>query len=151
MAGAAFSSGRPSISIRSRVGSAESPRPARFPLTVTRPSATSCSARRREATPARAMTFWRRSLAIAGGGGLRRGRPGQRGELCRVGREWREVVERGEPEALEERERRGEQDRAPGRVPPADLRDQPAMEQRADDVVRVDPAHPLDIAPRAWL
>src|SRR5688500_7442316 len=116
---------------------------ATVPLTRTRPSAISSSARRRDATPARAMIFWSRSLTI---GGLSQGR-----QLSGVARQRREILDRGQAEALEEGEARAEEHGAARSVAASDLDDEPPMHQGPNHVVRVDAADALDVPARARL
>ena len=68
--------------------------------------------------------------------------------LGRLRVERRQVVERGQAEALQELEAGAVEDRPAGRVGPALLDDEPAVEQAAHHVVRVDAADALDDAPR---
>src|SRR5690348_7549844 len=145
---------RPSTSIVAVSGSTTWPSVARRPSTWTRPAAISSSLARRDATPAAARTFWSRS----GGIGLRgrlgwrfrsvRGRVGP-GFLVDEPRreldvERRELDERREPEPLEEVEPGPVQKRPAGRLGPPELHDEPSMEERADRVVGIDAADPLD-------
>ena len=113
------------------------------------------------ATPAAARTFWSRSAGIRP---RRRGRPipssnavapavrlagGRRHRLLREPRgdvdvERRQLLEARHPEPLEELEAGAVEERPAGRIGPAQLHDEPAVEQGADRVVRVDAADPLD-------
>ena len=61
-----------------------------------------------------------------------------------VGIERRQLVEALEPEPLQELERGPVQDRATRRVRTAELDDEPAVQQAADGVVRIDAADALD-------
>ena len=58
--------------------------------------------------------------------------------------ERRHLVEAGQPEALEEFEAGPVQERPAGRLGPAELDDEPAMQQRPHRVVGIDAADPLD-------
>src|SRR4051794_40438280 len=128
---------RPSTARTSRAGSTSWPTPAAAPFTVTRPSATSCSALRRDATPASASALWMRtSLNEA---------------LRRFCVERRQIVERRDAETLEEIEPGAVQDWSAGRIGTALLDHEPAVQQRPQHVVRVDAADALDRASRHWL
>ena len=114
-------------------------RPRRGPSGAARPP--SGAGRRSASASARRRT--RRSLAVEQ-------RLGHRlAALLREARgdvdvERRQVVEARQPEALEELEARAVQERPAGRVRPAQLDDEPAVQQRADRVVGVDAADALD-------
>ncbi len=58
--------------------------------------------------------------------------------------ERRELLEAGEPEPLEELEVGPVEVRPARRLGPAELDDEPSVEERAERVVGVDPADPLD-------
>ena len=133
-----------------------------LPSTVTRPVAISTSLARREATPGRGEDLLEslgRHRLVARPVERRRGRgrrhrPGTADRhrfpaLLRepggdVDVERRQLVEAGQPEPLEEFEPGAVQERPAGRVGPAELDDEPAMDQRPDRVVRVDAPDPLD-------
>src|SRR5690625_1969715 len=97
------------------------------PFTSTRPCVMSVSHARRDATPAAASTFWRRS---AMGDGLL--------ELLRAvvekWRDWRELLDAADAEMLEELVRRAPQDGAGLRIL-VDLGDEAAADKRSDDRV----------------
>src|SRR3990170_3578273 len=127
--------GNPSPSIRPLAGSTCSPTVATRPSIRTRPAAISPSLARRDATPAAARIFWSRSSGIAraveserllervhgialalaapGSGRARSAARALLGETRGdVGVKRRQVVERGQPEPLEEVEACPVEDRA---------------------------------------
>src|SRR3970040_742856 len=138
---------RPPTAIRCTAGSTRCPAAARTPATVTPPGppATSASAARREATPASASTFWMRASGIVGTGRRRSTVHQARG---RLGIERGQVVERREPEALEELEAGAEKAPPARRVGATQLGDEAAMQQAAHDVIGVHAADALDDAAR---
>src|SRR4051812_23731880 len=154
--------GTPSTSTRSVSVCTRRPRTATSPLTVTRPPAISSSATRLLPMPTRARTFCSRSPSRAaesssiGGRGLialafdverrvgsdaqtlleRLDDPRARHELA----EGRQVLERGEPQLLEEHRCGAEQDGLPGAGIARDLGDVDALLQRSHHAVDVDAA-----------
>src|SRR5688500_1232392 len=134
--------GRPSTAIASRAGSTLMPVRATWPLTVTRPAATSVSACRRDATPARASARWMRigSLTVSPLRDLRRVAQGDR-EL--VGP--RQLLEVSQRELLEEdRGRAVEQRPADSLAAPDDV-DEPALVDRLENAADGDAADLLDL------
>src|SRR3990172_4477643 len=122
---------RPSTVIASLVGSTSWPTPAATPLTVTRPAIASCSAARREATPASASALWTRTRSLIE-------------SQCGLRLEQRQLVERRQAEALEEVKARAVEERPTDRIGPALLDHQPAVHQAAQHVVGVDATDALD-------
>src|SRR5690349_4791445 len=120
--------------MRSTRGSTVWPTAALAPLTPTLPSSTSASDFLRDATPASASALWMRTRSLI--------QP-----HCRFRVERRQIVERCQPEALQEIEGRAVEDRPAGGLGATLLHDQAAVQQAADDIVRVDAADPLDHAP----
>ena len=143
---------------------------ATLPSTVTRPSAMSASLARREATPAAAgpsgaarRASVRARLGGCGGSPGRRDhdrrrhrgrtRPGPRPRPPRrAGRRRRRRAAAGSSRLVSpNRSRKSKpvpyRNGRPGRVRPAELHDEPPVEQRADRVVRIDAADALDARP----
>src|SRR5579885_3126112 len=125
--------------------SARAPRSATTPLNVTSPSAMSSSQRRRLPMPARARTFCSRS----GVANVVRLQPQlERFDDVGAGHELAErgqLVDRVEPEALEEQARRAVEHGLAGTRVARDLFDEAALLQRADDAVDVDAADRRDL------
>src|SRR5512146_1351935 len=155
----------PSTSMWVRAGSTCWPSVATWPSTRTRPLLMRASLARREATPAAARIFWRRSSGIVGVPGRVRARVRtaaahfpivaevSRGACalvrvleprCDVGVERRQVLEGRQAEALQEVEARAVEDRAARRIRATQLRHEAPMEEAADRVVRIDAPDPLD-------
>src|SRR5260221_12100528 len=139
----------PSTSMIELSGSTRSPIVAVRPSIWTRPAATSASLARREATPAFARTFWIRSVGTVSVLGGWIGLGGSVGAFLgetssHVDIERRQLVERREPKSFEELEAGAVEDRPARRVRPAELRQEPSMEQAPERVVGIDAADPLD-------
>ena len=128
--------------MRSLAGSTSWPIVGRAPLTVTRRRRPAPPLARRDATPASASTFWMRTRRHSSRRDLTRGAAAASGSSVR------QVLQRCQPEALQEVEAGAVQDRPAGRVRAALLHDQPPMQQAAHHVVGVDAADALDDAAR---